>query len=274
MRMEARRLDQAIRPAAAAGHFYPSEPGLLRTMVDNLLNGARAASVTGGPPPKALIVPHAGYIYSGLIAASAYVRLETAFPLVRRVVLLGPAHRVGFYGIAAPEADCFETPLGYVAVDEASVEQACTLPTVFRYENAHAPEHSLEVQLPFLQRVIGDDFSLVPLVVGSAQATDVARVLSLLWGGPETLIVVSSDLSHHLDYHSAREVDERTSAAIESFNEEAIAPGLACGRLPIQGLLQIARQKGLRARRLDLRSSGDTAGPRERVVGYGAFEFS
>ena len=273
MTMEAGQFDQAVRPAAVAGHFYPSEPGLLRTMVDKLLASARSESVTGGPPPKAVIVPHAGYVYSGPIAARAYVRLETALPAVRRVVLLGPAHRVGFYGIAAPESACFETPLGYVAVDDASVEQACTLPTVFRYEAAHAPEHSLEVQLPFLQRVLGDDFSLVPLVVGSAPSADVARVLSMLWGGSETVIVVSSDLSHHLDYRSAREVDEHTSAAIESFNDEAIAPGLACGRLPIQGLLQVARQKGLRARRLDLRSSGDTAGPRERVVGYGAFEF-
>jgi MEMO1 family protein len=273
LRMEARPFHEPVRPPAVAGHFYPSEPGLLRTMVENLLQAARAEGGWNGPPPKALIVPHAGYVYSGPIAARAFVRLADAAEGIRRVVLLGPAHRVGFYGIAAPDTRYFETPLGTTPVDEEAVERVCSLPTVFRFDGAHAPEHSLEVQLPFLQRVLGDRFSVVPLVVGSAPAGDVAAALGMVWGGPETLVVVSSDLSHHLDYHSAREVDECTSRAIESLNDEAIAPGMACGRLPIQALLRVARERGLTARRLDLRSSGDTAGPRERVVGYGAFEF-
>lgn len=274
MSMEMRQFAEPVRPAAVAGHFYPSDPGQLRTTVGNLLNAAQGEGRHNGAPLKAIIVPHAGYVYSGPVAARAYARLGDAASRIRRVVLLGPAHRVGFYGIAAPETAYFETPLGWVEVDETSLRRVCALSTVFRFEGAHAPEHSLEVQLPFLQQVLGDGFSLVPLVVGGATAGDVATVLSLLWGGPETLVVVSSDLSHHLDYHSAREVDERTSRAIESLNDEAIAPGFACGRLPVQGLLQVARTQGLGARRLDLRSSGDTAGPRERVVGYGAFEFS
>jgi MEMO1 family protein len=279
MKTQAARIDEPVRPAAVAGHFYPAQEGLLRTMVEHMLSAAEAeaeaeADQSGPRPiPKALIVPHAGYVYSGPIAASAYARLRQARPAVQRVVLLGPAHRVGFYGIAAPDCAWFETPLGRVPLDEQALEKVCALPGVFRFDAAHATEHTLEVQLPFLQCALKDGFVLVPLVVGSVPSGDVARLLSLLWGGPETLVVVSSDLSHHLDYHRAREVDGRTSRAIESLNDEGITPGLACGRIPVQGLLQTAREHGLSGRCLDLRSSGDTAGPRERVVGYGAFEF-
>jgi MEMO1 family protein len=273
MGMEARKLEYPVRPAAVAGHFYPADPGALEHLLANLL---AEAAPRGGPqdPPKAIIVPHAGYRYSGPVAAHAFARLEGAARRIRRVVLMGTGHRVGFYGIAVPDAQFFETPLGMVAVDQAALERACALPGVFRFDAAHRSEHSLEVQLPFLQRVVGHDFLLVPLVAGSATADDVARVLALLWGGPETLVVVSSDLSHHLDYESARRVDQRTSRAIESLDEDGVAPGLACGRVPIQGLLRVARQHHLKARCLDLRSSGDTVGPPERVVGYGAYEFA
>jgi MEMO1 family protein len=273
MGMEARRLEDPVRPAAVAGHFYPADPGALKHRLSSLLT---EATPRGGhwDPPKAIIVPHAGYMYSGPVAARAYARLAGSAGRIRRVVLMGTGHRVGFYGIAVPDAWYFETPLGLVPVDQSALERACALPGVFRFEAAHRSEHSLEVQLPFLQRVVGDGFALIPMVVGSATADDVARVLAQLWGGPETLVVVSSDLSHHLDYASARKADERTSRAIESLDEDGIAPGLACGRIPIQGLLRVARAHRLEARCLDLRSSGDTAGPRERVVGYGAYEFA
>ncbi|WP_422126491.1 AmmeMemoRadiSam system protein B [Thioalkalivibrio sulfidiphilus] len=271
IRMEARSLQGAVRPAAVAGHFYPADAGLLRTVVEGLLSDFAEAEPPARPP-KALIVPHAGYVYSGAVAARAYNRLRGANG-IRRVVLVGPAHRVGFYGIAAPEAAWFETPLGRVPVDQPAVEQACELSSVFRYDAAHAPEHCLEVQLPFLQRTLTEDFTLVPLVVGGATTNDMARTLEAVWGGPETLVVISSDLSHHLDYDAARIVDERTSRAIETLDEEGIEAGMACGRVPIQGLLRLARQRGLAAERLDLRCSGDTAGPRDRVVGYGAYAF-
>lgn len=273
MGMEAGRLDDPVRHAAVAGYFYPADPGALDHLLASLLTEATPRD-RHPVPPKAIIVPHAGYIYSGPVAARAYARLAGAAGRIRRVVLIGPAHRMGFYGIAVPDARYFETPLGLVPVDQAALERACALPAVFRFDAAHHTEHSLEVQLPFLQRVLGDGFVLVPLVVGSATADDVARVLATLWGGAETLVVVSSDLSHHLDYHSARKVDEHTSLAIELLDEEGVAPGLACGRIPVQGLLRVACMHGLKARRLDLRCSGDTAGRRERVVGYGAFEFA
>lgn len=254
------------RPAAVAGSFYPAEAGQLRNMVQDFLEAAR----TDEPPPKAMIVPHAGYVYSGPIAATAYARLFNLHHPVRRVVLLGPAHRVGFYGIAATSAGCFETPLGDVPVDVDAVADVVRLPTVFIYDEAHLPEHSLEVHLPFLQLTLGDTFSLVPLVVGSASGDEVAEVIERLWGGDETLIVVSSDLSHYLDYETARRTDAATMRAIAALDPEAIQPGQACGRVPIQGLLKVAKRHGLAAEVVDLRNSGDTAGPRNQVVGYGA----
>jgi len=275
MRMEARNVWNRVRPAAGAGHFYPAEPGLLRTVVQQMLEDA-AIDPGGGEEsvPKALIVPHAAYVYSGPVAARAYARLRGQAGKIRRVVLLGPAHRVGFYGMAAPDAHFFETPLGHIPVDREALDQACALSMMFRFDAAHQPEHSLEVQLPFLQEVLGEGFTLVPVVVGGGTAGDVAQVLERLWGGPETLVLVSSDLSNHLDYESARRMDGLTRMAIESLDDEGIETGMACGRVPIQALLRTARERGLKAQCLDMRSSGDTAGPRERVVGYGAFAFS
>lgn len=257
-----------VRPAAVAGMFYPQDPQTLRAMVEGFL----AEAVTDEPPPKALIAPHAGYVYSGPIAASAYARLRNAVTPVRRVVLLGPAHRVGFYGLAASSADYFETPLGRIPLDREAVEEVVGMPHVFYYDQAHAQEHSLEVHLPFLQLTLGE-FSLVPLVVGSASREEVAAVLEALWGGPETLIVVSSDLSHYLDYDSAKAADAKTTRAIERLAAEEIRHENACGHIPVTGLLAVAQRRGLRARTLDLRNSGDTAGPREQVVGYGAYAF-
>jgi AmmeMemoRadiSam system protein B len=256
-----------VRPPAVAGHFYPEAPTALRASVRNALGAARREP---GAPPKALIVPHAGYVYSGAVAASAYVRLEPLRERIRRVVLLGPAHRVPVRGLAVPSVDRFATPLGSVAVDREAIDAILATPEVAVSDPAHAFEHSLEVQLPFLQELLGE-FALVPLVVGDASPQSVARVIEQLWGGAETLIVVSSDLSHYLDYESARRLDAETSRAIVELRPEALDPERACGCIPVQGLLLAARAHGLGVGVVDLRSSGDTAGPRDSVVGYGAW---
>ena len=257
-----------IRTPAVAGLFYPDDPRELRTQVDAFLDAVE----TAGPASKAIIAPHAGYIYSGPVAASVYARLRVARTRIRRVVLLGPSHRVGFQGIAMSEADAFDTPLGAITIDKTALAQIQHLPGVVVLERAHAQEHSLEVHLPFLQEVL-DDFKLVPLVVGEAPPEQVGAVLNELWGGPETLIVISSDLSHYHDYRTAQRMDEATSQAIERLRFEDIGYHDACGRHPINGLLWLARQRGMHGQTVDLRNSGDTAGPRDQVVGYGAYVF-
>lgn len=258
----------AVRKPAVAGLFYPAAPGALKTEVDAFL----AAAKREGGVPKAIIAPHAGYVYSGAIAASAYARLLPARGIVRHVVLLGPAHRVPFRGLAAANVSHFETPLGRIPVDEAALEAIADLPHVGRLDAAHAQEHSLEVHLPFLQAVF-DEFLLVPLAVGDATAAEVGEVLERLWGGPETLIVVSSDLSHYHDYATAVALDRATSLAIEALRYEDLDWESACGRVPVSGLLHVARRQRLTAHTVDLRNSGDTAGTRDRVVGYGAYVF-
>ncbi len=258
---------KTIRKPAVAGLFYPASPVQLRDAVTDYLAGA---ITNPDAPPKALIAPHAGYIYSAPIAASAYACIAAAADTITRVVLLGPAHRVAFRGLALPGVEAFQTPLGIVPVDRDAVAQLATLDQVTELAPAHAGEHSLEVHLPFLQCLLGD-FTLVPLVVGDASAEEVAEVLEALWGGPETLIVISSDLSHYHDYETARAMDRATSDAIEALDERRIDFDDACGRIPVSGLLQAARRHGLHARCIDLRNSGDTAGPRDRVVGYGAY---
>ncbi len=258
---------QTIRTPAVAGLFYPANAGELRAQVRQFLDQIEPAAE---PAPKAIIVPHAGYIYSGPVAASAYARLRAARDAITRVVLLGPSHRVGFRGIAVSGMEAFATPLGQIPVDQGAVEQARRLPDVGFLEQAHAREHSLEVHLPFLQEVLGE-FKLVPLVVGDARPAEVGAVLEALWGGPETLIVISSDLSHYHDYQTARGLDDATSKAIEALRFEDIGYEQACGRNPVNGLLWVARRKGLHCETIDLRNSGDTAGSRDQVVGYGAY---
>lgn len=257
-----------IRYPAVAGAFYPADAQQLRQEVEQLLREATSPE----KPPKALIAPHAGYIYSGPIAASAYHSLQQARDTIRRVILLGPSHRVPFHGLAASSADEFVTPLGNIPLDRDSIAQALELPQVHLLDEAHKMEHSLEVQLPFLQVTL-DHFSLVPLVVGDSEPEEVAQVLELLWGGPETLIVISSDLSHYQTYEAARQLDAHTSKAIESLQPEEIHYHDACGRNPINGLLVTALAHRLKAETIDLRNSGDTAGPRDQVVGYGAWLF-
>jgi MEMO1 family protein len=258
-----------VRPPACAGRFYPADPTELRKMVKNLL---AAAKTPYEPAPKAIIAPHAGYVYSGPVAASAYACLQSARDTIKRVVLIGPAHYAEFSGLATSSADAFSTPLGSASVDENAIAQLRLLPQVMVFDQAHEPEHCLEVHLPFLQTVL-DGFALVPLLVGDAASDEIAGVLAALWDGPETCIVVSSDLSHYLDYPSARAADEKTAHVIETLQGEQLDGNQACGVRPIRGLLQLARERGLRPHCVDLRNSGDTAGPRDRVVGYGAFVF-
>jgi AmmeMemoRadiSam system protein B len=260
---------QTVRAPAVAGLFYPADARELHVQLQQFLSQVEPSTEA---PPKAIIVPHAGYIYSGPVAASAYARLRAVRDSIHRVVLLGPSHRVGFRGIAVSSMKAFATPLGQILVDQAAVEAVKQLPEVGFLEQAHAQEHSLEVHLPFLQEVLGE-FKLVPLVVGDARPSEVGAVLEALWGGPETLIVISSDLSHYHDYQTARSLDSATSQAIEALRYEDIGYDQACGRNPVNGLLWVARRKGLRAETVDLRNSGDTAGPRDQVVGYGAYVF-
>lgn len=262
---------QLTRPAAVAGFFYPAGADELRETVRDFL--AQAQTREGdGTIPKVLIAPHAGYVYSGAIAASAYCRVAAAANRIERVVLLGPAHRVRLHGLALPAANRFETPLGIVQCDEAAMAAVRDLPQVVVSDEAHAQEHSLEVHLPFLQLILGE-FRLVPLVVGAASAEQVAEVLERLWGGDETLIVISSDLSHYLPYPRACAKDEFTAETILRLQPQ-LDHEQACGATPINGLLLAARARSLQPRLLDLRNSGDTAGDKSRVVGYASFAFN
>lgn len=258
-----------IREPAVAGLFYPDDPRQLQQQLEYFMGAERAAP----DHPKALIVPHAGYVYSGSVAASAYRTLAGMHGRITRVLLLGPAHRVAFSGLAATGMTHFSTPLGLVRIDRNAVQSLLTLPQVRIIEEAHREEHSLEVQLPFLQTLLGEEFSLVPLVVGDADGASVAEVIETLWGGEETLIVISSDLSHYHDYATAQRLDSATSRAIEQLDADAIDFDQACGRNPVSGLLLAARRHHLHAATLDQRNSGDTAGGRDRVVGYGAYAF-
>lgn len=260
---------QNIRQSAVAGMFYPARRESLEQDVRALL--ASADTKTANYLPKALIVPHAGYIYSGATAAAAYANLTKNAAGITRVVLLGPAHRVPVRGLALPDADAFATPMGTVKLDMNSIRSITDLKQVVTSSAAHAAEHSLEVQLPFLQSVLGE-FKLVPLVVGSASAAEVAEVLDKLWGGPETLIVISSDLSHFLPYEEARAIDRDTTnqiLALEPLRDHQ----QACGAIPINGFFLSARRHHLRPQLIDLCNSGDTAGDKSRVVGYASFAF-
>jgi len=271
--------DQKVRPPAVAGAFYPDEAAALRRALADSFAAARLEPVDdeeGGvrpeeAVPKALVAPHAGYVYSGPVAGSAYARLRRAAGRIERVVLLGPAHRYPLDGVAVSSADAFGTPLGMVPIDAEARDLVLGVPGVRVLDAAHAAEHSLEVHLPFLLDVLGATFRLLPLVVGVTDPAVVADVLAAVWGGPETLVVVSTDLSHYLPYEEAARLDAATAAAIVAGDVGGIADRDACGAYPLRGLLVAAARRSLPLRLLDLRSSGDTAGGRDRVVGYGAF---
>lgn len=265
-----------VRPSAVAGMFYPGRDDQLSHMVGQLLQRAMSAGQGRTAPvpqaPKALIVPHAGYIYSGSAAADAYCRLRPFARQYRRVVLLGPAHRVAFQGVALPSVEAFETPLGLVPLDVDVMSRLQHSPGVIISDQAHAQEHSLEVQLPFLQSVL-DEFKLIPLLIGNASPDRVRQLLQQVWGDDDTLIVVSSDLSHYQDYATAQARDHHTCQAIESLQDQSIGYEDACGCIPVRALLLAAKEQGLRASTVALCNSGDTAGDRSRVVGYGSWVF-
>lgn len=258
----------SIRPAAVAGMFYPGERRALAAEVARFLDAGEELAPRLAFP-KALVVPHAGYVYSGAIAARAYQELAAARGIVGRVVLIGPAHRVPVRGLAAPGVDAFETPLGTVALDRAALRLLGDLPQIVKSDPAHAMEHSLEVQLPFLQTVLGE-FTLVPLAVGMASVAEVAEVLERLWGGPETLIVISTDLSHYHAYSEARRIDSATLARIAARSTD-IDHDEACGATPLNGLLSCAKKRDIPVRLLAVCNSGDTAGGKDSVVGYSSF---
>lgn len=260
------------RRPAVTGSFYPDDELSIHAMLDEQLAEARA-EIPNAPRPKALIVPHAGWIYSGPIAARAYVLLEPLREVIDRVVLLGPSHFVPFEGVALPSSDAFATPLGEIMIDRTAMERIEDLDLVTIWDRPHTKEHSLEVQLPFLQRILGS-FELIPIAVGDATAAQVGEVIDRLWGDDRTLILISSDLSHYENYERAREIDEATAAAIDSLSRTHISPEEACGCRPINGMIHAATARRLSCTRLDLRNSGDTAGPKDRVVGYGAWSLS
>jgi MEMO1 family protein len=258
--------ESLTRPAVVAGRFYPDSPAQLGASVEQLLAAAHVA----GDAPKGVIAPHAGYIYSGAIAATAYASLRARAHEITKVVVIGPAHRVRFDGLALPLADRFATPLGEVPIDTELARRVLALPFVVRSDRAHALEHSLEVHLPFLQGILGE-FSLLPLVVGDARPDQVAAVLETCWGGPETAIVISSDLSHYHPYAQAVAIDRATAEWITHASTPGLDPRRACGAYCIDGLIELGRRRPVRVELLDLRNSGDTTGARDQVVGYGAF---
>ncbi|HYL24555.1 MAG TPA: AmmeMemoRadiSam system protein B [Burkholderiales bacterium] len=258
----------SVRAAAVAGMFYPADARSLNAELDELLGGIDAPAPRLGFP-KALVVPHAGYLYSGPVAARAYEELGAARGIVRRVVLLGPVHRVPVRGLAVPSVAAFATPLGNVALDQAALASARELPQVVESDLAHLQEHALEVQLPFLQRQLGE-FSLAPFAVGDATLAEVAQVIERLWGGPETLIVISTDLSHYHPYATACEIDRATVTRIAGFATD-LDHREACGATPLNGFLAAANQRRLSIRLLAACNSGDTAGGKGQVVGYSSF---
>jgi len=261
-------LPDVIKQASVAGYFYPDDHVELRKLLAALLNTSKPKV----SPPKAMIVPHAGLVYSGPVAATGYASLLPVRDRIKRVVLLGPAHRIYLQGLAISTADRFATPLGQVRVDTELKQSVEKFSHVRLMDEAFAQEHSLEVHLPFLQTVL-DEFTLLPMLVGDTPAQQVAQILESVWGGEETLIVISSDLSHFHDYATATRRDNDTARKIQTMQQEQLSPQQACGAYPVNGLLQIARQKNMKVSMLDLRNSGDTAGNRDRVVGYGAFAF-
>lgn len=259
----------STRRPAVAGTFYPGSESSIHEMLDEYLDEARERS-TADVRPKALIVPHAGWIYSGPVAASAYVLLEPLRGTIERIVLLGPSHFIPFEGLALTKNDEFATPLGEIPIDIGATSTLGDLDFVQAWDRPHSREHSLEVQLPFVQKILGE-FELVPIAVGEASAAQVGEAIERLWGDEGTLILISSDLSHYEEYDRARQIDEQTAGAIDSLSRTDIGPYEACGCRPINGMIHAARAREMTCKRLDLRNSGDTAGPKDRVVGYGAW---
>lgn len=263
-----------IRPPAVAGTFYPNEADILRSEIDGLMDAAlHSDAVSGDVSPKAIIVPHAGLMFSGSLAALGFATVRALKDTIKRIVIIGPAHRMAFQGIALARADQFATPLGNMRCDLPALQSALALPHVQMLDDAHTLEHGLEIELPFIQRLFGEgaDIGIVPLLVSRCSPRQVHEVIEKLWGGPETLIVISSDLSHFHDYDTAKKMDNRTRAMIENFDAENIDTNDACGALPVAGMLIAARNRGMKIKTLGMRNSGDVTGDKSRVVGYGAW---
>ena len=263
-----------IRPPAVAGTFYPADADILRSEIDGLMDAAlHSDAVSGDAPPKAIIVPHAGLMFSGAIAALGFATVRALKDTIKRIVIIGPAHRMAFQGIALARADQFATPLGNLRCDLPALQKALALPHVQMLDDAHTLEHGLEIELPFIQRLFGEgaDIGIVPLLVSRCSPRQVHEVIEKLWGGPETLIVISSDLSHFHDYDTAKKMDNRTRSMIENFDAENIDTNDACGALPVAGMLIAARNRGMKIKTLGMRNSGDITGDKSRVVGYGAW---
>ena len=269
-------MSNTIRPPAVAGTFYPRDAVQLSDWVEKMLAEAldRQKSASGEPAiPKALIVPHAGYQYSGMVAATGYARIAPIADRIKRVVLFGPAHRVAVRGLGVPDVDAFSTPLGTVPLDRENIDTLKKQPYTAVSDEAHAQEHSLEVQIPFLQKLLGE-FTLTPVAVGMGRGDVVADALKRVWGGPETLVLISSDLSHYHEYQEAQRRDAEASMAIMTLAAGRLRSEDACGSRPVDGMLRCARQFGLVPTTLDVRNSGDTAGSHDRVVGYGTWAFT
>ena len=263
-----------IRPPAVAGTFYPNDADILRSEIDGLMDAAlHSDAVSGDVSPKAIIVPHAGLMFSGSLAALGFATVRALKDTIKRIVIIGPAHRMAFQGIALARADQFATPLGNMRCDLPALQKALALPHVQMLDDAHTLEHGLEIELPFIQRLFGEqsDIGIVPLLVSRCSPRQVHEVIEKLWGGPETLIVISSDLSHFHDYDTAKKMDNRTRAMIENFDAENIDTNDACGALPVAGILMAARNRGMKIKTLGMRNSGDVTGDKSRVVGYGAW---
>jgi len=263
-----------IRTAAVAGSFYPADASTLRSLINNLLDDITETTTAPDQQLRALIVPHAGYLYSGPVAATAYHQLARQCQHIQRIALLGPSHHVYLQCIAAPQADWFATPLGHIKVDQEGLRQLMEqFPRIQFRPDAHVPEHCLEVQLPFLQQTL-ESFSILPLLIGDIDPGTLLPILERLTDDPQTLVIVSSDLSHYLEYAAAGRLDQATARAIVNLQWVDIKPRQACGATAIQGLLHWAQQLRLQAKILDVRNSGDTSEPRDRVVGYGSFAFT
>jgi len=256
------------RMPAVAGFFYTDNPGSLATEVDSYLSGCTQTRLERSP--RALIVPHAGYLFSGAIAASAYAPLAPWRRQITRVVLLGPAHRVYIQGLALPSVSGFRTPLGEVLLDTGNMRLISEKFGIEINDQAHAAEHSLEVQLPFLQRSL-DHFRLVPIVAGDCDPAEIQAIIRHYWGEADTLLIISTDLSHFLSDADAREMDQRTADAVMDLAPEKIGELQACGRIPLKALLAVAREYGAQIRQLAMGNSGDVSGDRHQVVGYGAW---
>lgn len=260
-----------VRQPAVAGLFYPANPEDLRSDINDYLDQAKPAAVPG--QVKAIIVPHAGYVYSGAIAAAAYAALKPQTETIKRVILIGPAHRLSLRGMALISVQYFRTPLGDVAQNHNAMVALQRLPYIHFVNSAHWQEHSLEVQLPFLQTVL-KQFDVVPILVGDATSEEVADALKTVWGGQETLIVISSDLSQNQDYETAQYLDNATCHAIEALNIEGIDYQKASGSVPVRGLLRMAAKEQLTVTTMAMANSGDSHGDHNRVVGYGSWVLS